>query len=118
MIILAISAIVLLVIVFLNLGNYLVVNEDPVQSDVIVVLSGDDGARTEFAVQLFNQGYSDTLLFSGCKDSTDIMVQQGNLLPVYQRTILSLRMHRTAPMKTLLIPRLLFWTTALSQPLL
>ena len=66
----------LLMIVFINLGNYLVVNEAPVQSDIIVVLSGDDGARTERAVSLWEQGFSDKLLFSGCADSTAVMAQQ------------------------------------------
>jgi len=65
-----------LTIMFLNLGNFLVVNEDPVKSDVIVVLAGDAGGRTDYGIALLREGYADKLLFSGCVASTGIMVRQ------------------------------------------
>ena len=47
-----------------NMWNFLVVNEQPKASDVIIVLSGDTG-RLEYGVKLFQQGYADRLLCTG-----------------------------------------------------
>ncbi len=52
------------------------VNEEPVKSDVIIVLAGDEGGRTDYGITLFEEGYSDKLLLTGCIESTDKMVQQ------------------------------------------
>ncbi len=66
---------VILVVVFVNLGAFLMVNEQPVQSDVIVVLAGDEGARTVYGVELYQQGYAGKLLFSGCEHTSADMLQ-------------------------------------------
>ncbi len=67
---------VLLSITFLSLGNFLMIHENPVKSDVIIVLAGDDGKRTDYSIQLFKEGYSGMLLLSGCSESTGKMLQQ------------------------------------------
>ncbi|WP_174734421.1 YdcF family protein [Mesobacillus harenae] len=52
-----------IVIIFLNLGDYLVVNETPQKSDVIVVLSGEED-RLQKGAELYNNGYGDFLLLT------------------------------------------------------
>ncbi|MTV48360.1 YdcF family protein [Heliobacillus mobilis] len=46
-------------------GDFLVVAEEPKIADAIIVLSGDDGGRTERAVELYRQGYAPYLILSG-----------------------------------------------------
>jgi uncharacterized SAM-binding protein YcdF (DUF218 family) len=70
------AVVVVLIGMFINLGNFLAVGEDPVKSDVIVVLAGDTGGRTAYAISLLKEGYADRLLFSGCAASTGAMVRQ------------------------------------------
>lgn len=50
-------------ILFLSLGRFLIVNEAPVQSDAIIVLSGGR-ERIETAYSLYEHGYSDTVILS------------------------------------------------------
>ncbi len=50
---------------FYNAGRYLVINEEPIQSDVILVFAGDKGQRTEKAVSLYKDNYSSKLILSG-----------------------------------------------------
>ena len=47
-----------------NIWNFLVVNEVPKLSDVIIVLSGDPG-RAEHGVRLFQLGYANKILLTG-----------------------------------------------------
>ena len=47
------------------LGRYLVVDMPPQKSDVIVVLSGAGGPRTQHAVSLYHQGVAPILLMTG-----------------------------------------------------
>ena len=47
-----------------TMWNFLVVNETPEHSDVIIVLSGDTG-RVEHGVRLYQQGYADMMLYTG-----------------------------------------------------
>ena len=51
-----------------NIWNFLIVNENPKQSDVIIVLSGDKG-RLEYAVKLYQQGFANRLLLTGNIDA-------------------------------------------------
>ncbi len=51
-------------ILFPMIWDFLVVDETPQRSDVIIVLSGDEG-RAEYGVELFKQGYADFILLSG-----------------------------------------------------
>ena len=44
--------------------DFLVVDEVPQRSDVIIVLSGDKG-RVEYGIELYKQGYADFILLSG-----------------------------------------------------
>jgi uncharacterized SAM-binding protein YcdF (DUF218 family) len=62
---LVICLLIVLLLVFLNLGSFLIVNENPVMSDVIVVLAGDTGGRTAYSVMLLKSGYSENLLCTG-----------------------------------------------------
>jgi len=56
--------VILLVIVTINFAGYfLVVDEKPVKSDVIIVLSGGEG-RLEKGVKLYKEGYAPYLLLS------------------------------------------------------
>jgi uncharacterized SAM-binding protein YcdF (DUF218 family) len=61
--ILLIIAAVLLVLTLLLLliGRFLVVNEAPKKTDVIILLSGDVG-RMEKAIELMNEGYADRII--------------------------------------------------------
>jgi uncharacterized SAM-binding protein YcdF (DUF218 family) len=45
--------------------NFLVVNQTPKPSDIIVVLSGGGYERVDYGVKLLQQGYADELLTSG-----------------------------------------------------
>jgi len=47
-----------------GMWNFLVVNEAPKASDVIIVLSGDTG-RVKYGIELFQAGYADNILFAG-----------------------------------------------------
>ncbi len=44
--------------VFLNLGRFIDVTEEPVQADIIVSLGGDSGCRIKTALSLYKNGYS------------------------------------------------------------
>lgn len=49
-----------------GMGRFLVVREEPVPSDVILVLAGDDnGERVAEGVNLYKQGYADKIIMSG-----------------------------------------------------
>jgi uncharacterized SAM-binding protein YcdF (DUF218 family) len=48
----------------LAIGNFLVVSDDLSPVDVIHVIAGDD-YRTEYAIQLYKQGYARQLFFTG-----------------------------------------------------
>lgn len=48
-----------------DVGNFLIVNEMPQKSDVIIVLAGDSGERLNYGVALYQQGFADNLLLSG-----------------------------------------------------
>jgi uncharacterized SAM-binding protein YcdF (DUF218 family) len=52
----------------LLLGNYLVIEDELYPSDVIHVIAGDD-YRTNYAIQLYKQGYTKYIFFTGgwCK---------------------------------------------------
>lgn len=67
--IIKISTILLVVVIFtflfVNAGNFLVSYDKPKNADVIVVLSGDKGTRTQYAVKLYKQGYASKIIVSG-----------------------------------------------------
>ena len=67
--IIKISTIIIIVAIltflFLNAGNFLVTYDKPKNDDVIVVLSGDKGTRTQYAVTLYKQGYANKIILSG-----------------------------------------------------
>ena len=52
-------------VIISHAGNFLVINEYPIKSDVIIVLSGDRGNRVELGVKLFHENYAPYLLLSG-----------------------------------------------------
>ena len=55
-----------MVVIFLAFGGrYLVVNQTPVKSDVIIVLVGGSRDRVQRAVELFRQGYAPAFIMSG-----------------------------------------------------
>ena len=58
-------ALILLIIIAANLGNFLIVNDDLHKADVIAVFSGDNGPRTEKGVELLKEGLGDYLILSG-----------------------------------------------------
>ncbi|WP_405082779.1 YdcF family protein [Paenibacillus chitinolyticus] len=63
--ILAFGLFVVLMIAVKNAGSFLVYTEEPVKSDVILVLSGDRGERTEKGAELYKNGVAPYLMFSG-----------------------------------------------------
>ena len=46
------------------IGNFLIIKDDLHPADVIHVIAGED-YRTDYAIQLFEQGYGKTLFFTG-----------------------------------------------------
>jgi len=46
------------------IGDFLVIEDDLHPADIIHVIAGDD-YRTDYAIQLYQQGYGKTLLFTG-----------------------------------------------------
>ena len=48
-----------------DIGNFLVVDDNPTKADAIVVLSGDGGARLEQGVELYEKGYAPVLILAG-----------------------------------------------------
>jgi len=76
--------------------DFLVVDEEPEKSDVIIVLSGYDlSKRVEYGVKLYNDGYSNMLLMTGdpqCSWNTscpEIMKEQAVNYGVSQEAILT-----------------------------
>ena len=53
-----------LVFILKNAGNFLIINQLPRKADVIIVLSGGIGARTQRGIQLYRQGYAHYLIFT------------------------------------------------------
>jgi uncharacterized SAM-binding protein YcdF (DUF218 family) len=62
-IILALTVIVCLLLILINAGHWLVINQPPRKSDVIIVLSGDP-VRTQMGINLYRLGYAPYLLFT------------------------------------------------------
>ncbi|MEH6855038.1 YdcF family protein, partial [Priestia megaterium] len=56
------------IIFFLFAGKELVVNEKPVKSDVIIVLSGDND-RLEKGIELYKKGYAAHLILSNGQEN-------------------------------------------------
>jgi len=90
----SLSFIVIIIVLILNAGNFLIVKENPVKADVIIVLGGDNILRTDYSIKLYNEGYSNILLFSGGKDdingenSADIMGKEAVRLNVPSKNII------------------------------
>ncbi len=53
------------IVIFLRAGSFLVVNQAPRGSDVIVVLAGGSENRVKLGIELFKQGFGANMLFSG-----------------------------------------------------
>jgi uncharacterized SAM-binding protein YcdF (DUF218 family) len=47
------------------MGNFLIINEMPQKSDVIIILAGDYGERVAYGGKLYLSGYADKVLLSG-----------------------------------------------------
>jgi uncharacterized SAM-binding protein YcdF (DUF218 family) len=61
-----VSGIVLLIVISLTaIGWYLAPRQSLVKSDIIVAISGDDGARLQTAINLHKDGWAPLILFSG-----------------------------------------------------
>lgn len=56
------------IFLFPFMWNYLVVNEAPEPSDVIIVLGGGHG-RVEYGIELYQRGYADYILFAGDEEA-------------------------------------------------
>jgi uncharacterized SAM-binding protein YcdF (DUF218 family) len=52
--------------------NFLVINQSPKSSDVIIVLSGDSG-RVEYGVELYHSGIADKIMFSGGNETGEMI---------------------------------------------
>lgn len=66
---------ILIIVIFLvplfmlkEAGNFLVINEKPEKSDVIIVLSGGEIERIEKAVDLYKKGYARYIMISNGKE--------------------------------------------------
>ena len=58
-----IAILLLLTFVFLNLGKWIDVTEEPVKSDIIVCLGGGTIDRVKKSIELLEQGYAEKQLF-------------------------------------------------------
>ena len=80
--------ILLCIFIVPNLGQWLVVNDEVKESDIIVVLMGSVYDRILEAVDLYNEGYSDKIvLINSYIAAKDIIVNRG--IKVYGDTLLS-----------------------------
>jgi len=77
-------------LILLNLGRFLVVEEDPVKSDVIVLLRGDRNySRALEAARLYKEGYSPCVYISSALEdrNIDILEKHGVKLPSEQERL-------------------------------
>lgn len=70
------TIIILISIIGANLGKFLVQSDKLEKVDAIVVFSGDNGPRTERAVELLKEGYADYLILSGGKVYDDVTMAE------------------------------------------
>ena len=68
-ILIVLAVICLLIILFreqwlMAIGNFLIVQDQLHSGDVIHVIAGND-YRTDYAIQLYKQGYAKTIFFTG-----------------------------------------------------
>ena len=57
-----------------NMGNFLIVNQAPQKSDVIIILNGDStGRRVAYGAELYHEGYAYKILLTG---AGEVMMQQ------------------------------------------
>lgn len=75
-IILLIATVVLMSVIGANLGKFLVQSDKLEKADAIAVFSGDNGPRTERAVELLKEGYADYLILSGGKVYDDVTMAE------------------------------------------
>ncbi len=76
-IILTLTVIVCLLLILVNAGHWLVVDQPPRKADVIIVLSGE-WARTQRGIDLYHMGYAPYLLLTGSDSSIEaIAVDRG-----------------------------------------
>ena len=68
--------IILISIIGVNLGKFLVKSDKLEKADAIAVFSGDNGPRTERAVELLKEGYADYLILSGGKVYDDVTMAE------------------------------------------
>ena len=67
---LSLTVIVCLLLILVNAGRWLVIDQPPRKSDVIIVLSGDP-ARTQMGINLYRLGYAPYLLFTRSDSSME-----------------------------------------------
>lgn len=84
---------VILCYIFSYLGIFLSVTEEPHKADVIVVLAGDKGDRVTYGVNLYKEGYSNKLLFTGGEEvegriEADSMKEQALELGVVEKDVI------------------------------
>lgn len=70
------TTMILISIIVANLGKFLVQSDKLGKADAIVVFSGDNGPRTERAVELLKEGYADYLILSGGKVYDDVTMAE------------------------------------------
>ena len=77
-VVLVIISVILIALIAIgsNLGNFLVQSDKLERADAVVVFSGDNGTRTEKAVELLIEGYADHLVLSGGKVYDDVTMAE------------------------------------------
>jgi len=78
-------AIIKIDIIRTTIAKFLIVNEVPQKSDVIIVLAGDSGDRLSYGAKLYQSGYADKVILSGF--GSDI-IQQAVALGIPESSIL------------------------------
>ncbi|SFM17863.1 Uncharacterized SAM-binding protein YcdF, DUF218 family [Paenibacillus sp. 1_12] len=66
-------------ILLLLLGQFLIVNDKPIKSDAIIVLTGGGIERPQAAISLFNEGYAPLIIISNAHEDNiyEYMVKLG-----------------------------------------
>jgi len=75
------------------MGNFLIKNETPQKSDVIIVLAGDSGTRIVHGCKLYQAGYAEKILLSG--DNSGYMTKKALSLGITESSILPERQSNT-----------------------
>nr|WP_240419581.1 ElyC/SanA/YdcF family protein [Paenibacillus periandrae] len=61
------------------LGQFLIVNDRPIESDAIIVLTGGGQERSQTAISLYKEGFAPTIIISNAREDGiyEFIIQHG-----------------------------------------